>query len=169
MIVIGIDPGLTGGLAAIDGLKFRAGARMPTFKVGSKTIIDAGAVEQFFVENPPSLFVIEDVMPMPRRGPGGKVVQMGTTSSFAFGRALGAVEALAHAYVASEGGSVRYVTPAVWKRWAKIGKAKKESTARAAGMFGARVRDQHFAKGVENGIAEAALIAAYGTERWKND
>jgi hypothetical protein len=95
VVVLGIDPGLSGGVAlvtAINGVPILAAStRMPTWHVGTKTIVDVAALERWIVGARrehglplPTAAVIEAVHAMPGQG---------VTSMFAFGRALGAVEA----------------------------------------------------------------------------
>lgn len=149
MIVVGIDPGASGALALIvDG--------------ELTDVIDAPAIDKRI--NVPTVtewfkgwqtsvgridrVVIENVHAMPKQG---------VSSSFNFGRALGAVEAVPQAL----GLVCTYATPSVWKKsMGLVGKGKGASRQLAtdlhpswAAMF-RRVKD--------DGRAEAVLLAMWG-------
>ena len=79
----------------------------------------------------------------------------GMASSFAFGRAVGGVEAV----LAALGPPVTHVTPAAWKKRAGLTSAKADSLALARLRFGAR---EEFRLKRHEGRAEAALLALYG-------
>jgi|2_EtaG_2_1085320.scaffolds.fasta_scaffold00586_16 crossover junction endodeoxyribonuclease RuvC len=153
MIIYGIDPGINGGVSAINGDgKLILGLRMPTVKISSgvksskkKKIVNAMALHEVFQQCLPNVIIIEAVHAMPAQG---------VTSSFSFGRAAGAVEAAAMISYAD----VTWVTPRVWKRSYGLDSDKEKSTALATKIFGT---DEPWRKNVENGVAEAALIARY--------
>lgn len=148
---LGVDPGLSGGLALIetrDGAPpaFIAGLRVPTIKNRGKSLIDArrlfvwlddlGGIDQA---------VIEQVGSRPGQG---------TVSAFTFGRATGAVEAIAHMMA----DTVIWVTPAVWKRDLGLGKEKQGSLDLCRLRFGEAFTSQ-FRALADDGVAEAALLA----------
>ena len=152
MLCLGIDPGISGGLARIETEPvptILSGIRMPWLQHGKKSkIIDVMAIREWLPRvRGVRVAVIENVHSMPKQG---------VASSFAFGRSLGAVEALAHLTCSR----VAYVTPAVWKRGYGFpkGATKRASMDRAKIEFGDSFGWKTLA---DNGIAEAALIALH--------
>lgn len=151
-MIIGIDPGKSGGIALVDDGKVIAGRRMPLLKHGKRDLVDSKEIETFvrtstprhrgFVQCP---VVIEQVGAMP--GQGG-------TSMFNFGRHTGAVEA----WAIGRGSPVHWVTPAKWKKAMGLTKDKRASLDLARLEFG---DDPRWAVLANDGIAEAALLALY--------
>jgi crossover junction endodeoxyribonuclease RuvC len=79
---------------------------------------------------------------------------------FNFGRAVGQLEA---ATIAT-GARVSYVAPQVWKRALGVKADKDHARLRAAQLFPAHAAA--FARKMDDGPAEAALIALYGMSQW---
>lgn len=144
--ILGVDPGLGGGLALHDPVINGTPTivEMPTFqKTGSKKrhidlenlkmLIDLYAHEIHFM-------VIEDVHSMPNQG---------VASMFTFGKVFGIVIGM----VAGHGIPIHYANPSVWKGLMGIGSNKKEAIEKCWKVFGLRLKD---------GPAEAALIAKFG-------
>lgn len=149
MRVLGVDPGQYGGLAILHGGRLVKGIRMPIVKIRGKASVDARAVLHWWDDClvPFDVAVIESVHAMPRQG---------VSSSFQFGRMLGGIETL----VASTGARIEYVAPATWKKAMGLGSEKRASIDAAKVRFG-EVADQLLKEQVDDGIAEAALLAAY--------
>lgn len=145
--ILGVDPGQSGGLAIIQGGELIHGTRMPIIKIRAKAQLDARAVLEWWCVADFDVAVIEAVHAMPRQG---------VTSSFQFGRMLGAIESL----VFSVGVPVHYVTPAAWKRAMGLSSDKQQSIDAAKLRFGAAA-DALLKHKADDGIAEAALIAAH--------
>ena len=82
--------------------------------------------------------------------------RQGVSSSFQFGRMLGGIESL----VFSVGKPVHYVTPASWKKAMGLSSDKQASIDAAKIMFGSAA-DELLRHKADDGVAEAALIAAY--------
>jgi len=148
---LGIDPGFSGGLALIETREgappvFIAGTRTPIIKNRGKSMIDAcdllvwltdlGKIDQA---------VVEQVGTRPGQG---------IVSAFSFGRATGAVEALAHLMAET----VTWTTPAVWKRDLGLGSDKRESLDLCRLRFGLPF-SARFKALADDGVAEAALLA----------
>ena len=156
MIALGIDPGQTGGLALVSrdprGKMTVIDARMmPLVYPTKKATLDWIASSKFRAATEgPALVVIENVHSMPRQG---------VASSFQFGRMFGAVEMLAQAVPNSK---AMYVSPATWKMYYGLGSAKYASIELATMMFRT---DRFWKLKKHDGIAEAALLAAYGLEK----
>lgn len=147
--ILGVDPGQSGGLAIIHGGRLVKGIRMPVVEIRGKKILDARAVDDWWGDciKPFDVAVIEAVHAMPGQG---------VSSTFQFGRMLGAIESLVYAV----GSPVHYVTPAAWKRALGLGTSKQGSIDLAKIRFGSQA-DQLLKFKADDGIAEAALMAAY--------
>ena len=151
--VIGVDPGQSGGLAIVHNGRLVKGIRMPVIEIRGKKILDARAVGEWLGDClvPFDAAVIEAVHAMPNQG---------VTSSFQFGRMLGAIESLVYSY----GRPVTYVAPAMWKKAMGLDTSKQNSIDSAKLKFG-DAADQLIRRKADDGIAEAALLAAYWVER----
>ena len=147
--ILGVDPGQTGGLAIVHNGRLVKGIRMPVVELRGKRQVDARAIVEWWSDclMPFDVAVIEAVHAMPKQG---------VSSSFQFGRMLGGIESL----VFSVGAPVHYVTPAVWKKAMGLNRDKQASIDAAKIRFGAGV-DQLLKRKADDGVAEAALIAAY--------
>ena len=149
MITIGIDCGQTGGIAIVEDGKFISGKRMPIIQRGKWKHVDIRALMQWITPETTAsrgvTFVIESVHAMPAQG---------VSSSFAFGRAAGGVEAWAMAY----GLPVEWVSPAKWKKAMGLSSDKQASMDACKLHFGAH---PFWDVKANDGIAEAALIALW--------
>lgn len=161
MRVLGIDPGLSGGVALMlndvfGSFELPLAFAMPTNEIvrNSKTKNSLDQRELFealkLYFEPGSVAYIERVGAMPGQG---------TSSMFSFGRTVGATEAL----VMACGYRIEYVAPAVWKKRFKLGKGKDESLEAARRFWPSRA-SQLFPRKKDEGVAEACLIARYGME-----
>jgi crossover junction endodeoxyribonuclease RuvC len=148
-LILGIDPGAGGGLALIEGGTLVGHTRMPTWKVGSKTVVDARRLDGWLGGDQPQVAVIEAVGAMPGQG---------VTSMFSFGRALGGVEA----WAAMRCPRIEYVAPQAWKSGVGLSKDKRASMALARRKFGDSPLWDVLAN---DGIAEAALMALWWMEK----
>ena len=149
--VVGIDPGMSGGIAAYgwNSQRLIAYSRMPTWKIGPKTHVRARDVHDFLQTVGADVVVIEQVHAMPRQG---------VTSTFTFGQAFGAVCAAADIW----GCAVEFVTPAVWKQQMQVTKDKRSSLDTASRLWPGAV---DWSVKANDGVAEAALIARWYTIR----
>ncbi len=157
MNILGIDPGISGGIAVIKTKidqtpKIIIAKRMPTLKLYGKKIVDVLVLEKHIKDIYIDVAIIEKVHAMPRQG---------VTSSFQFGRSFGAIEAICH--IISK--RIDYVAPAVWKKAMGIGSSKKESLDMARFKFG---NDNMWTIKSNDGIAEAALLCLFWIEKFKN-
>jgi crossover junction endodeoxyribonuclease RuvC len=151
-MIIGIDPGKSGGVAAVsDRGVLWAGIRTPLLKHGKRDVVDTSKLTRWVLElaeldkDGGMMFAIEQVSAMPGQG---------VTSMFNFGRHTGAVEGWAVGW----GVPVVWVTPQVWKKSYGLSKDKRASLDRARLEFGSDPRWDVLAN---DGIAEAALIALW--------
>ena len=156
MLVLGIDPGSSGGLALIKNSNnslphIILALKMPTVIIYGKKIIDTKKIATQLESHPIDVSIIEKVHAMPRQG---------VTSSFQFGRNFG-VETLSYLFSKR----VDYVAPAIWKKSLGLGPSKKESLDLARLKFGAL--DLWNVKS-NDGIAEAALLTLYWIEKFNS-
>ena len=156
MIILGIDPGITGGSAIISTETYRKpiveeATRMPSYIENKKKLVDADALFKWWMEWPIDVAVIEWVHAMKGNG---------VTSSFAFGRATGSVEAVAQLCAKR----VIWVTPQRWKKFFGLSRDKTASINLAKEKFGSAWK---WHKRVEDGIAEAALMALWYVDNLK--
>ena len=148
---IGIDPGLTGAIAAVtaDGALMWADD-MPVL-AGR---VDAHELVDFFEIEVVTNVTVEIVGTRPGQGAPG-VLKMGTN----YGIVLGVIGALCL--------PVEHVTPAVWKKAMGV-TADKETSLRRARELWPTMADR-FARKKDDGRAEAALIALYGMRKWRGE
>jgi Holliday junction resolvasome RuvABC endonuclease subunit len=156
MRILGVDPGVHGGLAVIelnDGAapQLVDAADIPTVGTGAKERVDVLALRAWIQTHHPDRAGIERAQAMPKQG---------ASSGFKYGRATGALEAvLACCEVPFE-----LVEPSVWKRARHLRGGDKEGARQLAlQMFPA----QHvaFARKRDHQRAEAALIALHVSGR----
>jgi crossover junction endodeoxyribonuclease RuvC len=153
IVVLGIDPGIRGGLAivsdAVDGIGTLIDAvNIPVVGDGASERVDAAAIRDWVKRFNPVLAFIERAQAMPRQG---------ASSGFKYGRATGSIEAtIALCTVAIE-----IIEPVKWKRFWKLPpKDKERSRQRALELFPSA--HTLLARKKDHGLAEAALIALYG-------
>lgn len=145
----GIDPGVDGGLVVVRAGEILGWSTMPTVRVLRRRHIDITSLIQRFGTDPyyGSHVVIEVQGPRPHQH-----VVSTSSQMFGYGQLLGMFAAMSN--------GVTRVHPAVWKRWAGlIGQPKEASVIVANDRWpglGLRAR--------QHGIADAALIAAWGEE-----
>lgn len=155
MTIIGIDPGLSGGLAALDGETIDL-LIMPVVAVGLKREID----EQTLVDWLASYkvrgdvqVIIEAVHAMPKQG---------VTSMFTFGTGWGLVRGIC----AGLGIPYRLVRPQEWQRVVMPGMARGSEYCVASRLWPlAEFRASGRCRKPHEGLVDAALIAEYGRIR----
>jgi hypothetical protein len=141
--ILGIDPGVTGGIASIRG-DFISVHDIPV--AGGEINIDL--LVKIIREEEPDVAIIERASSMPKQG---------VASTFKFGIAYGTLRAVVSALEIPH----HLVTPATWKKHFRLSADKEKSRALAirlwpgCGLF--NLKKHH-------GRAEAALIARYGAE-----
>jgi hypothetical protein len=156
MIVVGVDPGVTGGLAVVEIADGAAPvlvgcSDIPVVGTGAKERVDVAAVCNFIDRHKPIRALIERAQAMPRQG---------ASSGFKYGRAVGALEAA----ITLCSIPVEIVEPSVWKRfWRLPGGDKESARQKALQLFPAA--HAALARKKDHGRAEAALIALFGAQR----
>ncbi|HZY06794.1 MAG TPA: hypothetical protein VFE69_03575 [Ilumatobacteraceae bacterium] len=144
MIVVGIDPGITGGLACIRHGILDDVQAMPVYSGRA----DGLGIDELLTEWEPDAVYVEDTQPMPRNG---------SIASFSLGLNTGIVVG---AVTANRFRLVR-VRPQAWKKkMGLIGKDKTASRGLARELFPQYAERFKLVK--HDGLAEAALIARYG-------
>ena len=154
MLILGIDPGTSGGIAIVkvENKKLPTiifGSKIPIVTIYGKKIIDTKRVVSKLNNFSLDIAIIEKVHAMPRQG---------VTSSFQFGRSFGGIEALC--YILAK--RVDYVAPAVWKKAVGVGSSKQDSLDMARLKFG---ESSLWQKKSNDGIAEASLLSLYWIEK----
>tara|TARA_B100000886_G_C20388690_1_gene477251 strand:- start:896 stop:1372 length:477 start_codon:yes stop_codon:yes gene_type:complete len=158
MLILGIDPGSSGGLAIVRN-NFNTlpeivfAIRMPTVTIYGKKIIDTKKIALELSKHDIDISIIEKVHAMPRQG---------VTSSFQFGRNFGGIETLSYLYSKR----VDYIAPAIWKKSLGLGPSKKESLDLARLKFG---ESDLWKIKSNDGIAEAALLTLFWIEKFNNN
>lgn len=154
-IVMGIDPGLTGAIAAIDADAGEAEVwPMPTLtkQVGKsrRKVLNMPRLTAIIANVDPYLVLIEEVHSMPKQG---------VASTFSFGRAFGLVEGVC----AGMQLSYMMVKPQDWKRFHGLKAKGKDEAVEFAGRMFPEVDFGN--KGQMSGTADALLIALCGAVR----
>lgn len=155
MIVLGIDPGLSGGLAIVSG---RQGERplllgavsVPTTGEKAKRRVSVLAVMKFMRSFKVEHAFIERAQAMPDQG---------ASSGFIYGRAVGALETCAEGLLIP----LTVIEATAWKKaHGLIKTGKEDSRQRAMRLF----PNGHafFERKMDHNRAEASLIAWYGLQ-----
>jgi crossover junction endodeoxyribonuclease RuvC len=153
MKLLGIDPGIRGGLAIVsidDGAapQLVDAIDIPVTGVGAKERVDVLAIRTWIIAHAPQHALIERAQAMPKQG---------ASSGFKYGRATGAIEAaLACCEI-----PMTIVEPSVWKKFHQLrGGDKEAARQRALQLFPAA--HALLARKKDHGRGEASLIALYG-------
>lgn len=149
--VIGIDPGLSGGVAFLDVEKSALFALpVPVFEEkGSKTQFDIHSMVDLL--SMPAESVITVVLEQVGARPG-----QGVTSMFRFGTGYGMWQGI----IAARKFPLRFVTPQKWKSRYGLSAIKEESRRKATELFPLCADMWRLKK--HDGVAEAALMAHWG-------
>ena len=157
MKVLGIDPGLSGGLAMWDGSELIGPIEIPTAKStgrGREVLwpeLNSLWDKYFFWAD--HVF-LERVAARPGQG---------VSSMFKFGTVFGGLRAMTAVKLLP----LTLVTPNAWMRAMGVGRGSKEaSVIRATELFPDRATAFRGPKGgIKDGFAEAALISWYGFDK----
>lgn len=150
--ILGIDPGLSGGLALLsEGIIIDA-FKMPIIKYNGKQEIDIGGLKQIIVnwriKWKPFHVWIEQQQSMPRQG---------VASSFRTGQNYGILLGM----LAGLNIPLSIVRPVDWKRYMKVPADKTAAILTATRLLPSS--SHLWSTRSSDGIAEAALIAVYGS------
>jgi hypothetical protein len=142
--ILGIDPGVTGGVAALgpDG-------RIDAFDIPTVDgSVDVDTLVRRIREHAPRLAIIEKAQAMPKQG---------VASVFKYGTAFGALCAATSVLEIP----TRLVSPRKWKTYFGLDADKEKSRALAIRLWPGC---GFFERKKDHGRAEAALLARYGAE-----
>lgn len=152
-MILSIDPGLSGGLAVVDGAVLMAVEEMPVTTSAineKKQIVDAdeliATIASWQLWFGVDKCCIERVGARPNQG---------VTSMFNFGLSYGVTIGVATAL----GLSMSYVTPQKWKKDLELDNQKDSSRYMAYSLW--PDFDDRFKRKKDDGVAEAALIGLW--------
>jgi len=153
-MIIGIDPGLTGAVAAIEGEDFVSVYDMPVVEKthGKGKIVNAYLLSDILLElrqayGHPTV-VVEQVAAMPGQG---------VTSMFGFGHSAGVIDGVLGAL----GFRQVKVLPRAWKRSVGLIKREKDASRTKAIELFPEARN-YLTRKKDSGRADAILIAQWG-------
>lgn len=152
MIVIGIDPGLKGGIVTMkDGRIIRAD-KMPVVKGDGSTWVDFGVIAKMLTNEKPDFVAIEKVHSRPGQS---------CVSTFTFGLGFGGILGVC----AGTGTPYRLVRPQEWQKKAFGGMDKKLGKARSL-LYVKQRFPECTPVHTHDGLADAACIAEFGFNNW---
>ena len=163
MLIIGIDPGISGSICFFKDGEIKDVVEMPTMIEGKKNKKQVNG-SQIFNEISEKIknmdkknikVVIEHVTAMPGQG---------VTSMFNFGQSFGILKGICSAMQLS----VYFVRPAKWKRYFNLINSEKDaSRTRAIEIF--PYYSSHLSKKKDSNKADAILIASFFFETYKEE
>ena len=163
MLVIGIDPGISGSICFLEDGIIKDVIEMPTMIEGKKNKKQVNGSQIFneislrikTYEKKNIKVVIEQVSAMPGQG---------VTSMFNFGQSFGILKGICSAMQLP----IYFVRPAKWKKYFNLINSEKDaSRTRAIEIF--PYFSSNLSKKKDSNKADAILIASYFHETYKND
>ena len=156
MKIIGIDPGLSGGIAVLENKRVLSIFDMPVMSEGKKNKRQLNSAQLVMIikeniqSNDEVVVVVEQVNAMPGKG---------VTSMFNFGQTFGAIKGVC----AALGLPIFFVRPSKWKKhFELINSSKDSSRTKAIEMYPAF--SNQLAKKKDVNKSDAILIARFYTE-----
>ena len=156
MKIIGIDPGLSGGIAVLENKRVLSIFDMPVMSEGKKNKRQLNSAQLVMIikenikSNEEVAVVVEQVNAMPGQG---------VTSMFNFGQTFGAIKGVC----AALGLPIFFVRPSKWKKhFELINSSKDSSRTKAIEMYPAF--SNQLAKKKDVNKSDAILIARFYTE-----
>jgi crossover junction endodeoxyribonuclease RuvC len=160
MTVIGVDPGLRGGIVALDGQEVVLSEVMPVLKVGkSKKVIDIVRFISIIRDLNPSAIALESQQAMPKQG---------LSSTFKTGRQFGQLEGVCYTM------KVRFevVRATAWTKEILKG-VEGDGKERAIRYIQRRLPGLDLTPGMirkpHDGLADAACIALWMQRRYNEE
>ena len=163
MLIIGIDPGISGSICFFKDGKILEVIEMPTMTDGKKNKKQVNGA-QIFNEIKKRIInnelrdirvIIEQVSAMPGQG---------VTSMFNFGQSFGILKGICSAMQLS----MYFVRPAKWKKYFNLLNSEKDaSRTKAIEIF--PYFSSHLSKKKDSNKADAILIASFYYETYKNE
>ena len=163
MLIIGIDPGISGSICFLEDGIIKDVLEMPTMTEGKKNKKQVNGSQIFneislrikTYEKKNIKGVIEQVSAMPGQG---------VTSMFNFGQSFGILKGICSAMQLP----IYFVRPAKWKKYFNLINSEKDaSRTRAIEIF--PYFSSNLSKKKDSNKADAILIASYFHETYKND
>ena len=163
MLIIGIDPGISGSICFLEDGIIKDVIEMPTMTEGKKKKKQVNGSQIFneisfrikTYEKKNIKVVIEQVSAMPGQG---------VTSMFNFGQSFGILKGICSAMQLP----IYFVRPAKWKKYFNLINSEKDaSRTRAIEIF--PYFSSNLSKKKDSNKADAILIASYFHETYKND
>ena len=163
MLIIGIDPGISGSICFLEDGTIKDVLEMPTMTEGKKNkkqvngpqIYNEISLRIKTYEKKNIKVVIEQVSAMPGQG---------VTSMFNFGQSFGILKGICSAMQLP----IYFVRPAKWKKYFNLINSEKDaSRTRAIEIF--PYFSSNLSKKKDSNKADAILIASYFHETYKND
>ena len=163
MLIIGIDPGISGSICFLEDGIIKDVLEMPTMTEGKKNKKQVNGSQIFneisfrikTYEKKNIKVVIEQVSAMPGQG---------VTSMFNFGQSFGILKGICSAMQLP----IYFVRPSKWKKYFNLINSEKDaSRTRAIEIF--PYFSSNLSKKKDSNKADAILIASYFHETYKND
>jgi len=163
MLIIGIDPGISGSICFLKDGVIKDVVEMPTMIEGKKNKKQVNGSQIFNeiskniknVDKKNIKVVIEHVTAMPGQG---------VTSMFNFGQSFGILKGICSAMQLS----VYFVRPTKWKKYFNLINSEKDaSRTRAIEIF--PYYSSHLSRKKDSNKADAILIASYFFETYKEE
>ena len=163
MLIIGIDPGISGAICFFDNGKILDVIEMPTMNEGKKNkrqVNGAQIYNEIYkrinkTHNEEVRVVVEQVSAMPGQG---------VTSMFNFGQSFGIIKGICSAMRLS----LYFVRPAKWKKYFNLINSEKDaSRTRAIEIF--PYFSSQLSKKKDSNKADAILIASFYHETYKKE
>ena len=163
MLIIGIDPGISGSICFLEDGIIKDVHEMPTMIEGKKNKKQVNGSQIFneisfrikTYEKKDIKVVIEQVSAMPGQG---------VTSMFNFGQSFGILKGICSAMQLP----IYFVRPAKWKKYFNLINSEKDaSRTRAIEVF--PYFSSNLSKKKDSNKADAILIASYFHETYKNE
>ena len=163
MLIIGIDPGISGSICFFQDGVIKDVVEMPTMVEGkrNKKQVNGSQIFNEISEKTKKIdkknikVVIEHVTAMPGQG---------VTSMFNFGQSFGILKGICSAMQLS----VYFVRPAKWKKYFNLINSEKDaSRTRAIQIF--PYYSSHLSRKKDSNKADAILLASFFFETYKDD
>ena len=162
MQIIGIDPGLSGGIAILENNKVKEIFDMPVMSDGKKNKrqLNSALLAQIVKDNikdiEDTVIIVEQVNAMPGQG---------VTSMFNFGQSFGAIKGIC----AAIGLPIFFVRPAKWKKYFELINSSKDASRTKVIEMYPSIADK-LSKKKDVNKSDAILIARYYSEtRFKEE
>ena len=163
MLIIGIDPGISGSICFFEDGKILDVVEMPTMTVGKKNKKQVNGSQIFNeitkrikrIDKKDIKVIIEQVSAMPGQG---------VTSMFNFGQSFGVLKGMCSAMQLS----MYFVRPAKWKKYFNLINSEKDaSRTKAIEIF--PYFSSNLTKKKDSNKADAILIASYYYETFRQE